>query len=158
MLKKWLKAGYIEKEHDLYPTKEGTPQGGIISPVMANMTLDGLETKLRASLPANNHERMCKYYAPKINLIRYADDFMITRSSKEQLENEVKPLVEQFMGSGATILTRENSHHAHRRRFRLLGPEPTEIQDGKTTEATHQALSEQRTDLLRKDTGHSEGK
>ena len=49
MLKKWLKAGYLEKDV-LYPTEEGTPQGGIISPVIANMTLDGLE-KLRESLP-----------------------------------------------------------------------------------------------------------
>jgi RNA-directed DNA polymerase len=42
-MRKWLKAGYME-DTILYPTEEGTPQGGIISPVLANLTLDGLET------------------------------------------------------------------------------------------------------------------
>src|SRR5690349_23427137 len=41
MLKKWLKAGYIER-HCVHPTEEGTPQGGIISPAIANMTLERL--------------------------------------------------------------------------------------------------------------------
>ena len=45
MLKKWLKAGYME-QRILYPTEAGTPQGGIVSPVLANMTLDGLERVL----------------------------------------------------------------------------------------------------------------
>ncbi|HAT8249056.1 TPA: group II intron reverse transcriptase/maturase, partial [Legionella pneumophila] len=43
MLQHWLKAGYIDKGH-LFPTQEGTPQGGIISPTLANLVLDGLET------------------------------------------------------------------------------------------------------------------
>jgi RNA-directed DNA polymerase len=42
LLQKWLKAGYIEKGK-LHPTKAGTPQGGIVSPILANMTLDGME-------------------------------------------------------------------------------------------------------------------
>ena len=42
ILRKWLKAGYIYKRSSL-PTEAGTPQGGIISPTLANMTLDGLE-------------------------------------------------------------------------------------------------------------------
>jgi RNA-directed DNA polymerase len=46
VLRKWLKAGFIEKR-TLWPTEAGTPQGGIISPALANMTLDGLEPELR---------------------------------------------------------------------------------------------------------------
>jgi RNA-directed DNA polymerase len=92
MLKKWVKAGYLE-QHRLHPTEEGTPQGGIISPVLANMTLDGLEALLQAKCPQNT-KRQGKYYAPKLHLVRYADDFIITGTSKELLENEVKPLVE----------------------------------------------------------------
>ena len=41
ILKKWLKAGFVY-QNELFPTDAGTPQGGIISPVAANMTLDGL--------------------------------------------------------------------------------------------------------------------
>jgi RNA-directed DNA polymerase len=50
MLKKWLKAGYMD-QRILHPTEEGTPQGGIISPVLANMALDGLEKLLREKYP-----------------------------------------------------------------------------------------------------------
>jgi RNA-directed DNA polymerase len=48
MLRKWLKAGYLE-DAVLHPTDEGTPQGGIISPVLANLTLDGVEAVLQAA-------------------------------------------------------------------------------------------------------------
>ena len=49
ILRKWLEAGYVEDGH-LYPTHKGTPQGGIISPILANMTLDGME---QASAPVS---------------------------------------------------------------------------------------------------------
>ena len=47
MLKQWLSAGYMEKEvfHD---TLKGTPQGGIASPCLANIALDGLERAIQA--------------------------------------------------------------------------------------------------------------
>ena len=86
MLKKWLKAGYME-QRTLYPTEAGTPQGGIVSPVLANMTLDGLERVLSELFrPTTVAGRRAK-----VHLIRYADDFLITSSSRELLEQEVKP-------------------------------------------------------------------
>ena len=63
-LRQWLKAGYMEK-HVLHPTPEGSPQGAPISPVLANMTLDGLEELLHKQFPANHQ---------KVHLVRYADD------------------------------------------------------------------------------------
>ena len=50
MLRKWLQAGFIEK-HVLSPTETGVPQGGICSPVIANLALDGLEQLLKAYSP-----------------------------------------------------------------------------------------------------------
>ena len=61
--------------------------------MIANLALDGLEAKLREKYPkASNASRKAK-----ANLVRFADDFIITGSSKELLEKEIKPLVEQFM-------------------------------------------------------------
>ena len=77
ILRKWLKAGYMDK-HVLHPTEEGTPQGGIISPVLANMTLDGLERRLRERFPKTT----VKGIAAKVNFVRYADDVRhLTRCS-----------------------------------------------------------------------------
>ena len=93
-LKKWLKCGAVFNGK-LFPTEEGTPQGGIISPTLANMTLDGLQPLL-----AERFKKIFRNYKTtnfKVNLIRYADDFVITGLSKELLENEVKPVVIEFL-------------------------------------------------------------
>jgi RNA-directed DNA polymerase len=130
MLKKWLKAGYLE-QHALHPTEEGTPQGGIISPVLANMTLDGLEALLQAKFP-HNTRRNGKYYAPKLHLVRYADDFIITGTSKELLENEVKPLVEQFLGERGLQLSEEKTVITPiEKGFDFLGQNVRKYQTGK---------------------------
>ena len=91
-LKKWLKSGYIEK-NTLYPTEAGTAQGGMISPVLAHRTLDGLERRLRERFPKTT----VKGIAAKVNFVRYADDFIGTAASQELLEQEVKPVGEVFM-------------------------------------------------------------
>lgn len=106
ILAKWLKAGFIEK-NKYHTTDAGTPQGGIISPVLANMTLDGLEDLLHKSFPMKIPKR--KIRNPKINLIRYADDFVITGESKELLEQQVKPLVEKFLLERGLLLSPEKT-------------------------------------------------
>lgn len=98
MLRKWLKAGYLE-EGTLYPTKAGTPQGGIISPLLANCTLDGLEAAVKAVTP----------YRSKVNVIRYADDFVITGKTKELLEETIKPAVEKFLKERGLTLSPEKT-------------------------------------------------
>lgn len=108
ILGRWLKAGYIEKR-TLFPTEEGTPQGGIISPVLANMTLDGLERILRAHFVRKDLGRGRGKYNPKVSLVRYADDFVITGTSYEVLEHEVKPLVERFLGERGLRLSPEKT-------------------------------------------------
>jgi RNA-directed DNA polymerase len=81
ILRKWLKAGFMDKRL-LYPTEEGTPQGGIISPVLANMALDGLQRLLKERFPSG------------VSFCRYADDFIVTGRSRDLLEQHVKPLNE----------------------------------------------------------------
>jgi RNA-directed DNA polymerase len=95
VLRKWLKAGFLENGA-LQSTEAGTPQGGIASPVLANLALDGLETTLRSRFPLQIRNGPLRGQHPKVHLIRYADDFIITGRTKEQLEGEVKPLVEEF--------------------------------------------------------------
>jgi RNA-directed DNA polymerase len=108
MLEKWLQAGYMEK-NILYPTKAGTPQGGICSPVLANMTLDGLEQALRDAFPPTTR----KGQQAKVHVVRYADDFIISGASKEILEQKVKPLVERFMRERGLQLSEEKTSITH---------------------------------------------
>lgn len=107
MLHKWLQAGYMEKRI-LYPTTQGTPQGAVASPTLANLVLDGLEHMLREHFPKPDHG-----YNAKVNLIRYADDFLITGRSKELLEHEVRPLVQRFLQERGLELSSEKTRITH---------------------------------------------
>jgi RNA-directed DNA polymerase len=98
ILRSWLTAGYM-KQGIRHPTEAGTPQGGIISPVLANLTLDGLERLLAHHFPtkARHQDRPLAAKTSHVHLVRYADDFIITGPSREVLEDQVKPLVEAFL-------------------------------------------------------------
>jgi hypothetical protein len=110
ILAQWLKCGFVFKG-GLYPTEEGTPQGGIISPTLANMTLDGLQTLLAERFKRRSINY--KTFRYKVNLVRYADDFIITGYSKELLENEVKPLVVDFLKERGLTLSEEKTTITH---------------------------------------------
>ena len=77
VLGKWLKAGFLEK-HAWFATTEGTPQGGIVSPALANWTLDGLQRLLAERFARTPRQQRMN----KVHLVRYADDFLITGTSK----------------------------------------------------------------------------
>ena len=106
VLKKWLQAGFVY-QNELFPTDAGTPQGGIISPVAANMTLDGLEALLAEKFPK------AKRTGLKMNMVRYADDFVITGNSKEWLEEQVKPVVVEFLAERGLVLSPEKTKITH---------------------------------------------
>jgi RNA-directed DNA polymerase len=106
ILRQWLRAGFIEK-HVWHPTEAGPPQGGIISPVLMNLTLDGLQQGLQRRF------RRTKASNGMVNMVRWADDFIITGSSKELLEHEVKPLVEAFLSERGLTLSPEKTHITH---------------------------------------------
>jgi RNA-directed DNA polymerase len=112
VLRKFLKAGYIYKK-DMYPTENGTPQGGIISPILANLTLSGLAellTKRYSSSPKGTISR--KYNTNKIHTIVYADDFIITASNEEIL-HQVKQDIETFLRVRGLELSTEKTIITH---------------------------------------------
>lgn len=101
ILRKWLAAGYVEATV-LYPTEEGTPQGGIISPILANLTLDGLERVAHAAAPG-------RLGRSQVNVVRYADDFLITARTPELLNERIIPAVKTFLAERGLELSEEKS-------------------------------------------------
>ncbi|CAI8936692.1 RNA-directed DNA polymerase [Pseudomonas sp. IT-194MI4] len=115
VLRKWLKAGVIHKGQ-LQATDAGTPQGGIVSPSLANLVLDGLESQLKQHLGVTKAKKL------KINVVRYADDFVITGISREVLETEVRPWVERFLAVRGLQLSLEKTRVVHiKEGFDFLG-------------------------------------
>lgn len=110
VLRKWLKSGLIYQSQ-FQETKAGTPQGGIISPTLANVTLNGLESGLTEYLSMKFGAT--KALRLKVNVVRYADDFVISGSSKEILENEIKPWIENFLAVRGLKLSEEKTHIVH---------------------------------------------
>ena len=102
VLKQWLKSGFIEKD-TLHSTEDGTPQGGLASPTLANMALDGLEKAV-----LNVAEK-----GDIINFVRYADDFICTARSKEILENKVQPVIIKFLKERGLELSIEKTKITH---------------------------------------------
>src|SRR5439155_9424050 len=108
ILRQGLQAGYLEKDV-FFASTEGTPQGGIASPALANATLDGLETLLYERFGATRRQRKRN----KVHLVRYADDFIITGTSKKLLRNEVQPLVAHFLKERGLELSHEKTSITH---------------------------------------------
>jgi len=102
ILKIWLKAGYIESKQ-LFQTTKGTPQGGIISPTIANITLDGLEKLIKSKVTTR----------AQVNFVRYADDFVVTAKSKQTLIDVVIPTIEGFLKERGLILSEKKTRIVH---------------------------------------------
>ncbi len=100
VLSKWLKSGFVERGV-LYPTTVGVPQGGIVSPVMSNMVLDGLEQVVCS------HSRFRRRY--NINYVRWADDFIVTANSREVLAETVLPRINAFLAERGVRLSAEKT-------------------------------------------------
>ncbi len=103
MLRQWLDCGFMDKGL-FYQTEEGTPQGGIISPTLMLLTLAGLEQHIKST----TRKTGCR-----VNFIGYADDFVITGSSREVLNNVVKPLIADFLKVRGLTLSDEKTHVTH---------------------------------------------
>ena len=102
VLEQFLKAGVMEKGK-YQQTVEGTPQGGVISPCIMNLALSGLEKEVKSSVKKTD----------KVNIIIYADDFIITGASEDVLEKKVKPVVEDFLHKRGLELSEEKTRITH---------------------------------------------
>ena len=100
ILKQWLKSGFVYENH-WFECDSGTPQGGIISPVIANMVLDGLENRIKG------------LKLRKCNFVRYADDFIVTCQDKDDLVQKVKPAIEGFLAERGLTLSEEKTKITH---------------------------------------------
>jgi RNA-directed DNA polymerase len=120
LIRQWLKAGYVEAGV-FNPTNSGTPQGGIISPLLANIALHGLGSILEpykkvstttwASKKTGKTRTEKKKY-PLYGHIRYADDFIITARTKEDLENII-PVIAKWLKERGLELNEEKTHVRH---------------------------------------------
>ena len=94
----WMKAGYVyEGMHN--PTDTGTPQGGVISPLLSNIGLHGLE-------------KFTKEHNKRISVVRYADDFVITARSREEIE-DIIPRVRQWLAKRGLEFSAEKTKILH---------------------------------------------
>lgn len=112
VLKQFLKSGFVHS-NKLYPTRVGTPQGGIIHPVLANLTLSGIGDLIRngysrSKTGITNH----RYNKNKVNIVVYADDFVIT-ADNEDILIEIKSMLEQFLLHRGLKLSKEKTVITH---------------------------------------------
>jgi RNA-directed DNA polymerase len=103
LLRLWLQAGYWDKDQ-LFPTHAGTPQGGILSPLLANLTLDGMQAALRQAVRPTGD---------KVNFVRYADDFIVTGATQEILEQKIKPALIAFLSQRGLELSEQKTVITH---------------------------------------------
>lgn len=124
VLSQWLKCGFMEakKGKTLFPTTAGTPQGGIASPCLCNMVLDGLERTVKTAVPQGR----------QINFVRYADDFVVTVRHRSDLEQFIQPAIAGFLRDRGLELSEQKTQIRHvTKGFDFLGCNIRKYPDGK---------------------------
>lgn len=127
-IKRWLKAGYVEAEM-LHATESGTPQGGVISPLLANIALDGMErwinqetkTRLYQTKTGKDAGKTTRRKFGRYGFIRYADDFIVTAETKEDIE-AILPKIVDWLAERGLKLNEEKTRIRHKSEgFNFLG-------------------------------------
>jgi RNA-directed DNA polymerase len=119
IIKKWLRNGVMEGDV-FYKTKAGTPQGGVISPLLANIALHGLEYEIKKAF----HEDLYQYAKGKnpyinrkqtannISIVFYADDFVVIHES-EEIILKVKKFIEEWLKQIGLTLNQSKTRIIH---------------------------------------------
>ena len=119
IIEKWLKAKIFDHGQFIDPTT-GTPQGGIISPTLANFTLNGLEDAVLKSIQPitkSDHQRKriklsdgrLERVALSVSVVRYADDFVVLARSKVLLNKYIVPAITDFLAERGLFLSPQNT-------------------------------------------------
>jgi RNA-directed DNA polymerase len=129
----WLKAGVMEgyanaqKETTVFLSKKGTPQGGVISPLLANIALHGLENHLKdfvTKIPGKPYEGANRGNLPRrkaLSVIRYADDFVLIHRNKEILDLCIAETRNWLKSVGLQISEEKSALRDGRNGFLFLG-------------------------------------
>ena len=104
VMKKWLNSGYVDRGI-YFHTHKGVPQGGVISPAIANMVLDGLEQVVKGD------SQFQRTY--QIGFVRYADDFIVTANDERILKEVIKPRIIEFLKQRGVELSEEKTKMTH---------------------------------------------
>ena len=116
-IRAWLKAGVMDGK-ELFPTTEGTPQGGVISPLLANIALHGVEELIRGLAPkfemrdSRGHTYGLRDKIKSISLIRYADDFVVLHEDLEVI-HLCKAEIEKWLSDIGLELKPRKTRIAH---------------------------------------------
>ena len=132
-IRAWLKAGVMEGK-EFSPTSEGTPQGGVISPLLANIALHGMENEIKAIAHTfdmkqkNGCQKSPTSKRYSINVIRYADDFVILHENpavvqrcKEVISNWLAGLGLELKPSKTRIAHTLENYNNEKAGFDFLG-------------------------------------
>lgn len=106
LIEKWLNAGYVDK-NTFYPQSSGTPQGGIISPLLANIALHGMEEALGVK-----YNKKGELHRSKRCVVRYADDFVIFCKTQEDAEI-ARDEINQWLSTRGLFLSVEKTKIVH---------------------------------------------
>jgi len=103
LVRQWLKAGYLE-DGVFHDTDAGTPQGGVISPLLANIAFHGMEEALGVRYITRKGKPYASELHPKsVGLVRYADDFVVFCHAREEAEKAKEKLKDWFAERGLTF-------------------------------------------------------
>ncbi|MCM3653673.1 group II intron reverse transcriptase/maturase [Metabacillus litoralis] len=113
LIKRWLKMGYVD-QHVFSETQEGTPQGSIISPLLANIALHGMEEELGILYRKTYKSNGSYAIHPKcrIALVKYADDFVVLTETKEQAQS-VYVRLQSYLSNRGLELSNEKTKITH---------------------------------------------
>ena len=116
VIKKWLEAGYLENDV-FYRTRTGTPQGGQLSPLLANIALHGMEKALGITYRYRTRIKNDEIYEftesmGDYRVVRYADDFLVFAQSKDEIM-EAFELLKPYLDERGLILSEDKTHITH---------------------------------------------